>query len=258
MEFGLNLYSVRNLITTEADFLKTAIALKEMGYSFLQFSGGPYDADMIARVSKESGMPIVLTHVPTDRIIGDTDALMEEHSRFGCKNIGLGHMPPKIVADEKLCKETIEKLNVAAEKMKNNGFSFFYHNHQYEFHKYGNQTVLDYMRENAPYINFTLDTYWIQYGGVSVIECIEKFKGKIDCVHLKDYLIDLNMTENDKPKLSPRFAPVGDGVMNFKNIIPKMLEAGTKYFIVEQDNAPDFPDALEQVKRSIDYLKKEF
>ena len=33
-EIGLNLYSVRNLIQTEEDFLKTAKILKEMGYSF--------------------------------------------------------------------------------------------------------------------------------------------------------------------------------------------------------------------------------
>lgn len=257
MEFGLNLYSIRNKLKTEEEFLDTAIKLKEMGYAFMQFSGVPYDADMITRVSSASGMPIVLTHVSSDRIINDTEALMEEHSRFGCKNIGLGHMDPKIVIDEKLCKETIEKLNTAAEKMAANGFSFFYHNHQFEFYKYGNETVFDYMIKNAPSFNFTLDTYWLQYGGVSIIEYVEKLKGRIECVHLKDYLIEPK-TDDNKLRLNPRFAPVGDGALNFKTIIPKMLEAETKYFIVEQDNAADFPDTLDQVKRSIDYLKKEF
>ena len=257
MEFGLNLYSIRNKLKTEEEFLDTAIKLKEMGYSFMQFSGVPYDADMITRVSSASGMPIVLTHVPSDRIINDTEALMDEHSKFGCKNIGLGHMDPKIITDEKLCKETIEKLNIAGEKMKNNGFSFFYHNHQFEFYKYGDETVFDYMIKNAPYINFTLDTYWLQYGGVSIVEYVEKLKDKIKCVHLKDYQIFAETTDTSV-KMIPRFAPVGDGVINFKTIVPKMLDAGTKYFIVEQDNAAILPDTLGQVKRSIDYLKKEF
>ena len=57
MEFGLNLFSLRNLIRTEEAFLDTAIKLREMGYSFLQYSGGPFNADMIARVSQKSGMP---------------------------------------------------------------------------------------------------------------------------------------------------------------------------------------------------------
>ena len=71
MEAGINLYSLRKQISTEADFLATANRLREMGYSYIQFSGGPYDADMIARVSKESGLPVVLTHVPMDRILGE-------------------------------------------------------------------------------------------------------------------------------------------------------------------------------------------
>lgn len=250
--YGINLYSLRNSIKTEPEFIETAIKLRDMGYSFLQFSGTAFDADMVKRVSDESGLPFVLTHVPMDRIIGDTDALMEEHARFGCKNIGLGAMGSKIIMDEKACFETIEKLEVAAERMEKNGFSFFYHNHHHEFFKYNGETIFDYMIKNAPHINFTFDVYWAQYGGVNVIEFIEKLKGRIACVHLKDYRIAL------KEKFIPDFAPVGDGTIDFKAIVPKMIEAGAEYFIVEQDNAADAEDPFGEVKRSINYLKKEF
>ena len=107
-----------------------------MGYTYVQYSGAPYDPQMLKRVSLETEMPIVLTHVPMDRIIGDTEALMEEHALFGCKNIGLGMMPIQTIADEKACKEKIEELNIAGEKMKKAGFKFFYHHHHYEFLKY--------------------------------------------------------------------------------------------------------------------------
>jgi hypothetical protein len=125
MEAGINLYTLRNSIATESDFLATAHKLRDMGYSYLQFSGGTYDPDVIARVSKESGLPFVLTHIPIERIIGDTDALMEEHARFGCKNIGLGAMSGKIIADEDAYKAKIEELDTAGEKMEKNGFKFF-------------------------------------------------------------------------------------------------------------------------------------
>ncbi len=256
-EIGINLYSLRSLILDEAGFLDTAVKLRETGYTFLQYSGGPYDHEMIARVSKESGMPIVLTHVPMDRIINDTDALMEEHALFGCKNIGLGAMGTPTLIDEKLCKETIEKLNVAGEKMKKNGFSFFYHNHQHEFYKYNGVTVLDYMIENAPYINFTFDTYWAQYGGVNVGDYVEKLKGRIECVHLKDYGLTIKFKDNGKPTIVPVFAPVGYGNIDFKSIVSKMIESGTKYFIVEQDNAVDAPSPLGEVEKSVNYIKKE-
>ena len=111
------------------------------------------------------------------------------------------------------------------------------------------------MVENAPYINFTVDTYWLQFGGVDVKDTLRKLKGRIECAHLKDYQIVY--TEGGQPRpFAPEFAPVGDGVMDFPSIIEVMKEVGVKYFLVEQDNASRLPDTLSQVQRSIEYLKK--
>ena len=250
MKAGLNLYSIRNLIKTEEDFSATAKKLKEMGYDYIQYSGGPYDPEVIARVSKESGLPVVLTHVPMDRIINDTDKLMEEHASFGCYNIGLGAMPKEVILDEQLCKETVAKLNDAGKRMADKGFKFFYHNHHIEFYKHNGQTVFDYMIENAPYINFTADTYWLQYGGVDVLDYLEKLKGRIECVHLKDYTIVA-----DTNWFKPQFTSVGDGTINYGKIVPKLKEWGVKYFLVEQDNAAELPDTLAPIERSIKYIK---
>lgn len=251
MKYGLNLYSVRNLIKTEEDFLSTAEKLRDMGYSYLQYSGAPLIADRIKRVSEATGLPICLTHSPMDRILGDTEALMDEHEVFGCKRIGLGMLPRSTISDPELFYPAVEALSEAAEKMAKRGFSFFYHHHHYEFLKLDGVTALDYMIKNAPKINFTLDTYWIQYGGGDVLEYIEKLKGRIACVHLKDYAIRIK----EDGDFAPDFAPVGDGTMNFPTIVDKMKASGTEFFLVEQDNAPNFPDALAEVKRSIDYLK---
>jgi sugar phosphate isomerase/epimerase len=188
-----------------------------------------------------------------DRIVGDTQALMEEHAKFGCKNIGLGAMPPDAIADEVRCKQMIEQLNKAGEVMQQNGFSFFYHHHHFEFFKHGGQTVFDYIIENAPYINYTLDTYWLQYGGVDVGATIDRLKGRICCVHLKDYMIT-NTPENPGG-FTPVFAPVGDGNIDFVSLLPRMRAAGAQYFLVEQDNAATLPDTMEQVGRSIKYIK---
>ena len=257
MKAGLNLFSIRHAIQTEADFLKTALKLKEMGYAYLQFSGAPFDAEMITRVSRESEMPVYLTHVPMERILADTDRLMEEHASFGCYNIGLGAMPSRVIADEALCKQTIADLNKVGERMQKNGFRFFYHHHNYEFYKHSGQTVFDYMIANAPYINFTADTYWLQYGGVDVAEMLGKLKGRIACVHLKDYGMACKQREDGGFNYEPVFAPVGDGTIDFKKVVQAALAGGTEYFFVEQDNAPDFDDPFGQVERSIRYIKKE-
>ncbi len=259
MKFGLNLYSIRNLVGTPEGFRETAHKLKEMGYDTLQISGVPYDPELIASVSKETDMPIVLTHMPLDRIIGDTEALMDEHALFGCKNIGLGSFPfDKMEVPEQMV-EQVAQLNEAGEKMAKRGFKFFYHNHHYEFYKNNGQTVYDYMIENAPYINFTLDTYWLQYGGVDIVDYINKMSGRIDCIHLKDYqIIRKRVSPTETGGVAPDYAPVGKGTLKWGEIIPAALASGTKHLIVEQDSAALYPDTLAEVKFSIDYLKANF
>ena len=256
LNVGLNMFSLRHKMKCREDFLNTALRLRDMGYSFMQFSGAPFDAELIRSVTREAGLPVYLTHVPYDRIVNDTEALMREHESFGCHMIGLGRIDSATVVDESRIYSVIETLERAAARMKSEGFGFFYHNHHTDLYRHRGITVLDYMLENAPSINFTLDTYWLQYGGVSVTEYIRKFSGRIACVHLKDYRI-IAEGEGAEIKMRPVFAPVGEGNMNFKAIVPEMKAAGSEYFIVEQDNAPTFPDPLDEVRRSIDYIRAE-
>ena len=90
MKFGLNLYSIRNLIDTDDKFIDTCLKLKAAGYDFLQYSGIEFKVDKVKRELDEVGLPVYLTHVPMDRILKDTDALIKEHKEIGCRNIGLG------------------------------------------------------------------------------------------------------------------------------------------------------------------------
>lgn len=251
MSFGLNAYSLRNHMQTEEDFLTLALALKGAGYSYLQFSGSPLGAESIRRVSEKSGLPVVLTHMPMERILHDTDALMEEHARYNCKNIGLGMMPVETILDEHKCKETILMLDERAAYLKEHGYKFFYHHHHFEFYRMGRETVLDFMLKNAPHIHITADTYWLQYGGGDILRCLERMKGRIECVHLKDYKI-----ANRDGKLVPEFAPLGEGVLDFPAIIDKMKVLGVQYFLVEQDNAAQHENGIEEVIRSANYLKE--
>ncbi len=257
MKFGLNLYSLRTLIGDGERFLQTAYALKEQGYDTIQFSGAPYEPEVIKSVSEKTGLPVVLTHVPMDRIINDTDKLMAEHESFGCRCIGLGAMPANVIGTDDF-RKTVEKLNSAGALMAKNGFTFCYHHHHFELYKQDGETALDYMIENAPDVHFTADTYWLQYGGADVVKTIGKLDGRIDCLRRKDYRINKKINEKGGVSYEPGFAPVGDGVLDFADIIEAAKKSKTKHFLVEQDDAVNYPEPLEQVGRSIKYLKENF
>lgn len=252
MQVGLNLYSLHSLISTPEGLDSTVKEVKNAGYSYLQYSGGPFDPQLIKAVSDKYSLPVYLTHVPFDRIVNDTDNLMKDHDVFGCKNIGLGALPFDAYPNEKTAKGLIDKLEKSAQIMKKNGFSLFFHHHYYEFYKFDGKThLMDYIITNAPDVNITVDTYWLQYGGVDVVDFIGKLNGRMGCVHLKDYGI---VTTNGAQPMKTDFVPVGDGTLNFNKIIDACIKSGTKYFFVEEDNACDKADPISEITRSAKYL----
>lgn len=253
-ETGLNLYSLRRLIGTEDGFRDTLLALKDMGYAHVQYSGGPYEPERIARVSRETGLPIVLTHQPLQRILEEPDELMREHESFHCRHIGLGSMPGGLIADASLFRAAADALEAVCRRMRKNGFTLTYHHHNYEFIRHGNETAFDYI-VNQTSLDVTVDTYWLQYGGADVLKTVDRLAGRISCLHLKDYRTNHTVTAEGKHLYVPGFAPVGDGVLDFSAIVQHAKAAGTRYFLVEQDDAQDYPDPMEQVRRSIDYIK---
>jgi len=216
VNIGLCTFSLRSFFKTPDDIRKSTHRLKEMGYNCLHWTNGmDYESlEALALAVKDYDMPVCLTHVGDDLVTGDLDALMEKHDRIGCKNIGIGGLRNNVVVDEKLCMETIEKLEAAAERMEKYGFKFFYHNHHKEFWRYENgETYFDRIFKYAPHFNFTPDTYWLQYGGADVADFLENFRGRMECVHLKDYKL---VYDAETTIMTPKFAALGDGMLNFK------------------------------------------
>ena len=76
-------------------------------------------------------------------------------------------------------------------------------------------------------LGFVLDTFWIQAGGASPVEYIREFKGRVPCIHLKDY----GMTVDGRI-----MTPVGEGNINFAAVAAACEDAGAEYLLVEQDN----------------------
>ena len=94
-------------------------------------------------------------------------------------------------------------------------------------------------------MSFTLDTYWVQFGGGDVCAYLEKLKGRCECIHLKDLAI-----VNDEQ----RMASIGSGSMSFDRILKAAEKAGVQYALVEQDNCYG-EDPFECLKKSYEYLK---
>ena len=55
---------------------------------------------------------------------------------------------------------------------------------------------------------------------------------------------------------TPRYAPVGEGNIDFVQVLKELAAAGTRHYIVEQDNATESPDPFGEAYKSVSFLKK--
>ena len=246
MKIGAQLYTLRDYCTNLEDFADTLKKVAEIGYTVVQVSGVcQYEPEWLANELKKNGLKCALTHWGANDIKDNTLEVLNKHRVFDCNYVGIGCMPPW--ATEENTYKFIEDFKEPAKILKENGGKLFYHNHHCEFKRCSDGEMIFDKLINAfepSEMSFTLDTYWIQYGGGDVCSYIEKMKGRCECIHLKDLAI-----VNDEQ----RMAPVGSGSMDFKKIIKAAESSGVEYLLVEQDNCYG-ENPFECLKKSYDYL----
>ena len=92
-----------------------------------------------------------------------------------------------------------------------------------------------------------LDVYWLSYAGVNPAKFIREHSENIACIHLKD----LRVVDN-----KPGYAEIGQGNIDWDDVISACQECGVEYALVEQDGNHMDNDPFKSLKISYDFLKK--
>ncbi len=248
MKIGAQLYTVRDFCKTKEDFSETLKKVADIGYTTVQVSGTcEYEAEWLKNELSKTGLKCVLTHYNLDKIKNSPKETADFHKVFDCKYVGIGALPGGPDGLEKF-DEFVNDFLPSAKILKENGAYLMYHNHNFDLcHIEPKVTYLERMAEifGEENLGITLDTYWVQAGGASITEWLEKFKGRVPCIHLKDMSVY---------KMEQRMASVGSGNINFEKVIEKAEEAQTEYLLVEQDNCYG-KDPFDELKNSYSYLR---
>jgi sugar phosphate isomerase/epimerase len=242
---GAQLYTLRGQMRTPEDIGKTLARVAEIGYTTIQCSGFQFNAGDMRALCDRLGLQVKLTHTAADRILGDTANVIEEHKIMGCPYVGLGGLGAEYRSAEG-ARRFVKDFTPAMRAFNEAGLKFQYHNHAWEFERFGGERFYDILiNESEPaLLGFTLDTYWAQHGGMDVAALIRGMKGRIDVCHYKDYAV---------VEGQPRFAAIGGGNLNWPAIIAAFGEAGCQYAFVEQDDCYG-KDPLEELAASWRFL----
>ena len=250
---GVQLYTLRDHIQTAADFEKTLERLSAMGVDLVQISG--IGRDVTPAEQKESleryGMSVCVTHQSFDRIMNDIDALIELHHIIGCDALGLGCAPAEARGTVENVRAFLEKVQSAAEKLRENGISFHYHNHDFEFHKLedSGKTMMDVMLEESDPELFHLipDVAWIHYAGGDPAAFLERYSERVRVVHFKDH--------SPSGGKGPDFVSLGQGVVPLEECFSVCREKEIPYVVYEQDNGWKDGDPFVSTAESLAYFE---
>ena len=245
MIIGAQFFTIRDFCKDLESFAQSLRRVADIGYTTVQISGTcEYDPQWLKQQLDENGLKCVLTHIPPAKLTAQAGQVCRDHQVFGCRNVGLGYFNFGEKEPEEVYGEFYRTYRPVAEKIRENGCYFMYHNHSSEFRHIGGETVLRRLARDFPAdeMGFTLDTYWIQMGGANPAEYIAELRGRVPCIHLKDYSYDRSM------------AVIGEGNINFDRVLAAAEEAGTEYLLVEQDNC-NGEDPFDCLKRSYENLR---
>ena len=244
MKIGAQFYTLREFCKTPEALAESLKKVADIGYTTVQISGTcAFDASWMKEQLAQNGLSCVLTHTPAAQL-ADPVKVCAEHKVFGCNYVGLGWYKFKegdLTEIYETFKSTYEPV---AQAIHEEGLYFMYHHHDMEMQKINGEIILRKIAADfSPEIlGLTLDTYWLQKGGVDPAASIREFAGRIPCIHLKDYGYGATMEA------------VGSGNLNWDAIFATAQDSKVDYILVEQDNCNGL-DPFDCLKSSYDFLK---
>ena len=253
IQLGPQLYTVREFTQTPEGIANTFRICRENKYETVQISGfGPLPIDQMTALLDQYEINVCCTHSPFNRMKEDLDALIEEHKQMNCAVIGLGAMPGEYRQTPECALQFVKDIAPIAERIKEAGLQFAYHNHNFEFQRMKNgRLMMDVLLEDTDpeLFHFIPDTYWLQMGGVNPAEYLRKMNGRVEVCHFKDFAVE---------GFTPVFAEIGCGNINLLECFKACQEIGAASIVIEQDVCPRDPfDCLQNSYRNLVAIAKQ-
>ncbi|MBO0330237.1 sugar phosphate isomerase/epimerase family protein [[Muricauda] lutisoli] len=249
---GLALYTVRDNMGEDAKATLQKVA--DAGYAYIEAAGyneGKFygmEPQEFKSYLESIGLTPVSTHMGgvtmenADQQIADTKAAGFEYFTVPVPPMGMFtfNRENRTMGMKGTMEDFANILTTLGKKCEAAGLKLLYHNHDFEY-KDNEDGIkpIEYLLENTDpkYVNFQMDLYWVTRAGADPVAYFEEYPGRFKLWHVKD------MDEEGK------FAPVGEGTIDFARILKEKETSGMVKYFVEQDMTWD-KKPLEVIKIS--------
>lgn len=255
---GIQLYSLRDIIGKDVKGVIQQVAkagFKEVetyGYAPIKGSFWGLSPKEFKVLLDANGLYSPSGHFSFDNYISsgnldDIKAYIEAANTLGSKYVVAPWLSENLRKSADNYKKVAERLNIAGELCMKSGINVGYHNHGFEFDKFGDKTGLDIiLAETDPnLVYFELDLYWAVFAGHNPIDLFKKYPRRFKMWHVKDM---------DKAKKNWN-TEIGNGSIDFKPIFAQASLSGVKHIYLEQETNYQ-PNHISSIKTSIDFIKR--
>jgi sugar phosphate isomerase/epimerase len=244
------LYTIRNSIKTAADFAHSMRKVAAIGYTGIQLDWEHHRDVPVAeikRICDEERLEICCSHFGFDHFVHELELIIERQQICDCLYTAIVAMPELYHAEgESGYQRFAAKATAIGERLAQAGITLSYHNHSYEFVRFGLRTGLAtiFAESDPRYLQAELDTYWVQHGGGDPAAWIRQMSDRAPVIHYKDMVISQEGKQ--------LFAEVGAGNLNWQAIFAATEATNVQWCVVEQDHCQR--DPFESLQISYDYI----
>ena len=239
-KMGLQLFSINQDMNDHP--IETLKAVKAMGYQDFEIYGFDpekvtyygIDAGEFKKVLDDMNLTVTSGHYgfsdyltkPLDDMKGYVDQVIKGAQALNCPYITWPWLAPELRNTDGF-KLMAERLNQIGEQVNAAGLGFAYHNHGFDFDDLGDGTSgydIVLQESDPELVKLQIDMYWVMHSSkLTPKEWIAKYPGRYVMWHIKDM-----------DKVTRDYTELGNGSIDYVDILPDPVESGLEYYYIEQ------------------------
>lgn len=239
------LYSSREYPPLE----KTCEMLAVHGYKEVEGYGGVYDDPAATKACLDKhGLVMTSGHFPIEYLEDKFDDCVALAKQMGMQTMYCPYLVEQDRPSDVAGWQAIgARLATIADNCADAGFSFGWHNHDFEVKALEDGSMpLDHLLGASDKIELEADLAWIKVGGADIDAVVAKHAQRITAVHIKDIAPAGECADEDG------WADIGHGTLDWDALLTSLASSPVRHFILEHDKPND---EHRFVHRSMESLK---
>ncbi len=248
---GLQLYSFRNQFAK--DVPGTMAKVKEMGFREAEIAG-TYGLNLtdFRKLLDQNGIKAISTGASFEDLDNNVPKIVTEAKALGVKYVvctWIPHTGDAFTIQD--ADRAIDVFNTAGRLLEQNGLTFCYHNHGYEFQTYKDGTFFDYLAENfdPKSVHFEMDVFWVKAPGYDPVALLQKYPKRFLLMHLKDRKPGTPDSNNGHSDVESNVT-LGQGDVGIAALMKQARKSGVKHYFIEDESSR----SMEQMPASLTFL----